>query len=84
MGEGITMDDPHSEFFPAHFLPDRIGGVLLLLEAVEGDLDKLSPYQIARIKEILFLDDPRTVQELVEQGIIHVSVADRVREEIQP
>jgi hypothetical protein len=33
--------------------------------------ENLTPAQVARIRELLFLDDPRTVQELVEQGIIH-------------
>ena len=70
MREGITLDDPHSEFFPAHFLPERIGGVLLLLDAVEGDLEKLSPDQITRVREILHLDTDLTVEDLVREGAI--------------
>jgi hypothetical protein len=55
--------------FPDYFLPERRPGIFLLLEAVEPE--NLTPAQVARIRELLFLDDPRTVQELVEQGIIH-------------
>jgi len=68
MREGITLDDPHSEFFPAHFLPDRIGGVCLLLEAIGWDDTKLSLEQLTRCREILHLDTDLTVEELVKEG----------------
>jgi hypothetical protein len=59
-------------YFPSHFIPDRMGGVMMLLEWVDFDLEKLSPAQVARIRQLLFLDDLRTCRELYEQGLIRI------------
>ena len=62
------MDDHSPEFFPAHFLPDRVGGVLLLLGAVGWDDSKLSLEQLTRCREILHLDTDLTVEDLAKEG----------------
>jgi len=60
------MDElPH---FPEEFLPDHAGGVILLLDALDWDLEKLSPEQLARCREILHLDNDRTVADRVRMG----------------
>jgi len=58
------------------FLPDRTGGICLLIEAADGDIEKLSDLQITRIRQILHLDDPRSVEELVRGGEITVTLGE--------
>ena len=47
------------------FLPNQRGGVILLLESVNWDLRRLNAQQIARIRQLYFLDTDRTIEQLV-------------------
>lgn len=60
--ERTNMDDlpPYLE----EFLPDHVGGILVLLNGIENAAE-LTPAQVARIREILHLQDDRTVAERV-------------------
>lgn len=51
-------------------IPQRRRGCEVLLESVNYDLDKLSPEQTAAIRALYFLDDDRTVEQLVKAGLL--------------
>ncbi|HNX18258.1 MAG TPA: hypothetical protein PKM50_08045 [Methanoregula sp.] len=53
---------------PETFMPEHVAGILILLNAVNGDLEKLSQEQVARIRDILHLDDCRSIQDLLLAG----------------
>lgn len=52
-----------------NFLPEKRSGVLLMLEATPDDVE-FTPEQIARIRELYFLDSNLTVEEHVRAGDI--------------
>jgi hypothetical protein len=56
---------PTSEFYP-----ERRPGVMMLLERVDYDLSQLSAAQLARCRELLFLDTDLSVADLVRAGRI--------------
>lgn len=61
-----------SNLLPSEIPRDRTD-VLHLLRQHDDDLDRLSPDQLAAIRKIYRLDDPRTITELIASGEITVS-----------
>ena len=51
---------------PDSFMPDRRAGVILLLESVGWNPDKLTPAQISRIRELYHLDSDIPIVELLK------------------
>jgi hypothetical protein len=64
-----------SNLLPFEIPRDR-ADVLHLLRQHDDDLNDLSPVQIAAIRKIYRLDDPRTIAELIAAGEIIVSKTD--------
>ncbi|MFY9980935.1 MAG: hypothetical protein WAK75_00020 [Methanoregula sp.] len=57
-------------------IPQNRTDVLHLLRQHDDDLDELSTDQLAAIRKIYRLDDPRTITELIAVGEITVSKRD--------
>jgi len=49
------------------YIPQRVGGVLRLLDNIE-DVEDLTPEQITAIRELLHLDDQRSVAKRMMDG----------------
>jgi len=49
------------------FIPERVGGVLMLLDSMSAD-DEFTPEQVDAIYRILHIHDCRTVKERVLAG----------------
>lgn len=64
-----------SNLLPSEIPQDRTD-VLHLLRQHDDDLDRLSTDQLAAIRKIYRLDDPRTIAELIAAGEITVSKRD--------
>lgn len=52
-----------------NFLPLNIEGIIALIRAVDGDVSRLSTEQVQKIREILHLDDPRTIAQRTGQAV---------------
>ena len=50
------------------FLPDNRTQALALLRAVDDEIDQLTPEQRARLRELYYLDDPRSVADRIRSG----------------
>lgn len=64
------MERPPS---PEQFNPIKRSGVILLLESTGWNLQRLTPKQVSRIRELFFLDPPdseKSIAQLVLEGKI--------------
>lgn len=52
------------------FIPHKRRGAEVLIESVRGDVSLLTAEQVAAIRHLYYLDDPRTTAELVIAGAI--------------
>lgn len=56
-------------FHSPAFIPERVGGILMLLDSMNAD-EEFTPERVAAIRRILHLDDSRTVSERILAGEI--------------
>ncbi|MFA5346925.1 MAG: hypothetical protein WC294_02215 [Methanoregula sp.] len=57
-----------------NFLPHNVDGIVALLQVVDGDASKLSADQLAVCRDILHLDDPRSIAERTIQTVSNFEV----------
>jgi predicted DNA binding protein len=54
--------------YRSDIIPHHRRGCEVLLESVDFEIDQLTPEQLAAIRKAYYLDDPRSIRELVESG----------------
>jgi hypothetical protein len=67
-----AMPDTDSKYvpYPVHAVPANRTNLLSLLRHYDDNVEALSPAQLAAFRKLFFLDDTRTVQRLVEDGVL--------------
>jgi hypothetical protein len=54
--------------YRSDLIPRKRAGAFALLESAGYNLSRLTPAQIRTIRDLFFLDDPRTVEQLIHDG----------------